>query len=455
MKIVHALGWYFPERLGGTEIYVAHLCREAQNAGFSPIVTIPDPRVATPTETEHEGVPVWRRPSPSTPTRDEAQGRSAARGAELFERWLAEQRPDVFHCHTFVTGLGLPELKMARRHSRVVVVTTHSSALGWICQRGSLLERGEKPCDGIASPRRCAECMLTERGLPTAAATLVSRIPSRVSGRLGRLPGKMGTMLGAAGQIAENLDRQRQMLDLVDRFVVLTGFARKALLENGAPPEKVVVNRLGVGPQFVGLRPARPPAAAPLRIGYLGRFDAIKGVEDLARAIASLPPELPLRFEFRGPARTDADRERRDAVQGLLRSDSRAEFPPEIAPGDVPKTLATWDVACFPSRCHEGGPTAALEARAMGAPAIGSAIGGLAEIVRDEKDGALFAPGDVAALASLLRRLATNPSLVDAWRAALPPVRTMTEVAADYFALYETTLAGDSARSPVGARAPR
>ena len=33
MKIVQAVGWYFPEGLGGTEIYVAGLCRRLREAG--------------------------------------------------------------------------------------------------------------------------------------------------------------------------------------------------------------------------------------------------------------------------------------------------------------------------------------------------------------------------------------------------------------------------------------
>ena len=55
----------------------------------------------------HNGVPVFRYPIPQQPTRDEAQGKTAARGAEHFHRWLGDVRPDVLHAHTFVTGLAL------------------------------------------------------------------------------------------------------------------------------------------------------------------------------------------------------------------------------------------------------------------------------------------------------------------------------------------------------------
>src|SRR5438552_18956040 len=42
VKIVHALGWYYPESLGGTEVYVAALCRRLRAAGHAVAVVAPD-----------------------------------------------------------------------------------------------------------------------------------------------------------------------------------------------------------------------------------------------------------------------------------------------------------------------------------------------------------------------------------------------------------------------------
>ena len=48
MKIAHALGWYFPDSLGGTEIYVAALSRELQARGHEVVIAAPDARRAAP-----------------------------------------------------------------------------------------------------------------------------------------------------------------------------------------------------------------------------------------------------------------------------------------------------------------------------------------------------------------------------------------------------------------------
>jgi glycosyltransferase involved in cell wall biosynthesis len=84
----------------------------------------------------------------------------------------------------------------------------------------------------------------------------------------------------------------------------------------------------------------------------------------------------------------------------------------------------------------EGGPTIALEAQAAGVPAIGSDIPALSELVRDRVNGRLCPAGDVRALAAILRDLASNPDLVNQWRASLPSVRTMDDVTRDYLEMY-------------------
>jgi len=43
MKIVQAVGWYYPDSLGGTEVYVAGLCRRLRAAGSRGARGSPDP----------------------------------------------------------------------------------------------------------------------------------------------------------------------------------------------------------------------------------------------------------------------------------------------------------------------------------------------------------------------------------------------------------------------------
>ncbi len=70
--------------------------------------------------------------------------------------------------------------------------------------------------------------------------------------------------------------------------------------------------------------------------------------------------------------------------------------------------LAAADVVVMPS-LQEGLGVAALEAMAAGCPLIVSRAGGLPEVVDQGAAGLIVEPGDAAALAAALRRVARDP----------------------------------------------
>jgi glycosyltransferase involved in cell wall biosynthesis len=76
---------------------------------------------------------------------------------------------------------------------------------------------------------------------------------------------------------------------------------------------------------------------------------------------------------------------------------------------DVPSLLPGADVFVLPS-LHEGLGIAAMEAMAAGLPVVASKVGGLPEIVDDGDTGLLVPPGDAAAFATALRRIAGDPA---------------------------------------------
>lgn len=439
MKIVHVLGWYFPESLGGTEVYVAGLGRRQNAFGHEVTVVAPDPSTQQERTYVHEGLPVYRFPIPPNPTREECQGQVVTRGAERFHLWLKAQRPDVVHIHSYVTGVGLNELRVAKETGARVIVTNHLASLGFVCQRGTLMYRGQELCDGIANPSKCAACCLEERGIPFPLARLAGSLPGSLSRLAGQIPGKVGTFLGMSDLIRRNQLSQKEQFDLADKFVVLNQWAFDALVANGAPPQKLAINRLGVSYAVAPKHPPEiAPTALPVKIGYLGRLVDIKGVHDLARAVVSLSADLPMHVEFRGPLNSPESKATLAQLKEIVGTDARVEFAPAASWKDVPAILADYDLLCCPSVWFENGPTVVNEAHAVGTPVIGTKIGGMAEIITDGLNGRLVKPGDWRALAEVLREVASDPGgTIDRWRANLPAVRTMDEISADYLELYQ------------------
>jgi glycosyltransferase involved in cell wall biosynthesis len=439
MRVVQAVGWYFPDSSGGTEFYVAAVAREMARKGIDVCIAAPAPGARAAAEYEHNGIPVFRYPIPARPTRAEARGEGPVRGAESFHRWLRDRRPDIVHVHTLITGLDFQEILQARQTGARVIVTAHSSALGYVCLRGTLMRWGTTPCDGLVRRRRCAACALDHRGVPRVLARAAAAVPLAVARAVDRIDHPLGTALGLPAYIDRRIERQRKLFDCVEVVFVLTDVARRILLDNGAPVGKVRVNRLGIDADVVGRGGARRATSQPVRLGYLGRMDVIKGIGDLVRAVRSLEPEVPICLEIRGITNDPRAEAIRRCCEIAAREDRRIVVGGAVARGEVHAQLRSWDVLCCPSVAFEGGPTVALEAMAVGTPVIGTRIGGLAEIVDHDRSGYLVPPGDWRALARTIRRIAEHPEIVDRWRDALPPIRTMQDVADEYCAAYDAT----------------
>jgi glycosyltransferase involved in cell wall biosynthesis len=439
VKIAHLLGWYFPDSVGGTEVYVEGLCRRLRSAGHEMLIAAPDSHQVVPERYFHDGVPVFRYAISDTPTRDEAYHRVPVRGAEKLYRWLAEERPDVLHVHSITTGVGLPEIREAHRLGIRVILTCHLPGFGYMCRTGELMQWGRVPCDGIVIPSKCASCNLTRLGMAQPVARIAGAVPVALSEALRHLPGRIGTTLGMSASVREYEEMERELFDLVDWFVVLNDTARRMLVANGSPAAKLVLNRLGLSHLKVMRKPAPGirPTKCPVRFGYVGRLHPSKGLIELAHAVLAIPPELDFRLDIRGPMIDDDSRTFAAELQQLLAGEPRVTFGPGIPGPDVPALLAELDVLLCPSMWFENGPTIALEAMAVGTPIIASRVGNLAEIVEDGINGLLVAPGNVEAWSAALIRAATEPALtIDRWRAVLPQPRTMDEIASDYLSLY-------------------
>lgn len=437
MKILQVAGWYYPENLGGTEVYVATLSRLLIEVGHEVVIAAPLAGLSAPRSYQHEGITVYRYPVASNPTRDEAQGKVPARGSEHFRQWVSELKPDVAHFHSIVTGLGLHEMRAAKSAGAQIIFTSHASALGFICQRGTLMRLGKIPCDGLTEIVKCSVCELQHRGMPRAAAEVVARQPVAVSRTLGAPNTSIATALGMPDLIDRNRTYQRQLIDLVHSFVVLTRSAQTIVLRNGAPQSKVFVNPLGVSNALRERVSVPRETGKPLRLGYVGRYDLVKGVIELAEALHAIPSNARFQFEFRGPVSNDSERAIFKQVRLICVADSRIRFAQSVPSSEVPAILADYDVLVCPSVCAEGGPTVAIEAHAVGTPVVGTRIGGLAELVHDGVNGKLVPPGDVNALTSMLAEIIESPATtIDRWREKLPRARRMNDVADDYLALY-------------------
>jgi len=271
LRVVHCVGFYFPDSTGGTEVYVRDLVTAlSAHAIDNTIIAATDGAYDRYT---WNGVEVVRYPI-DAPEIQKVRDRSVRKRRTMFQELVESARPDLFHLHSWTSGAGLRHLRQVARMDIPSVVTMHVPSP--ICMRGTMLLNDEKPCDGLIDDRRCAECWALDRGLPAPAAYLLSRLPRwDVSDSvISRVSQRAATLLSARAAAATKARQLRSMATLSERIVAPSEWVRAALAENAIPPEKIVVSGQSASAEFSD-RKQRPLEGAGRReivIGFLGRL---------------------------------------------------------------------------------------------------------------------------------------------------------------------------------------
>jgi glycosyltransferase involved in cell wall biosynthesis len=205
---------------------------------------------------------------------------------------------------------------------------------------------------------------------------------------------------------------ERRLARASDALIAVSPEVRDDLVRLGIAPEsKISVIRLGL--DLASRVATAPGAGEQLRatldipddafvVGWLGRMTEIKRVDDLVRAFADVAPDAHLLLVGDGPLRP-----RLETLARELRLDARVHFVGFR--NDVGAVYAACDAVALTS-ANEGTPVTVIEALAAGVPVVATDVGGVADVVDADRSGYLAPPGDTAAVASALRRLAADPA---------------------------------------------
>ena len=437
MKVLHVTFSYAPDPMGGTEVYVGDVCRRLRADGLRAVIAAPG---AQPASYEMDGVPVRRFPFQSQPDGLEAlYGGGDSVAAFAFDAVLEAERPDLVHQHALTPACSGELIARAKKRGLPVVFTYHTPTVS--CQRGTMLRWGSEECDGRLDVRQCTACSLHGLGLNRTVSRMIASAPEAVGEAIAHagLSGGGWTALRLSTLMKRRHDEIRRVLTSVDRVVVLADWVRRVLRANGIPDRKLKLAPHGVA----RVEPAARTAwdARYVRLAHLGRLEANKGTGLLIEALRAIP-DAPLTLDIFGITQSDADRQELDRVRGLTEGDSRIRFLPPLDHATITTHLAAFDAVVVPSQLLETGPLVVLEAFAAGVPVIGSALGGIAEKVRNGVDGWLVSPHDsVEAWREILARCASDRTLLTGLRERIVPPRSLDDAAHEMRRLYGEVLA--------------
>jgi glycosyltransferase involved in cell wall biosynthesis len=173
--------------------------------------------------------------------------------------------------------------------------------------------------------------------------------------------------------------------------------------------EIVVANENQVSLASIRTEPATKRSSSdPLRVVYVGRLSPEKGLDVLIQAFETSVRAGTI-LAFIGNGRL-SPRISSFAATSAKQGRTVRVFD-RIAWGDsLFAAMREYDVLVLPS-LTEGLPLVLLEAMSNGLAVVASNVGGIPEIVTDTVNGLLVPPGDAAALAGALNRLADDEEL--------------------------------------------
>jgi len=280
--------------------------------------------------------------------------------------------PDVVHVHTPFPLMSPAVFRTAHLREIPTVTTLHSYR--WSCIVGTCFR------DGAV----CEECVGSRVKLPgvihrcyhdsvAASAALTFSLA---------LHNAVGT-------------RDR----CVDRWLVLTAFAKKLLIRDGVAPDKIEVKPnsvpdCGVGPG---------PTGGERTVLFAGRLLDIKGVGTLLESWGRIS-RAGVRLVIAG------DGAMRPRVESLAATDGSVKYAGWVSEADVTRMMGRAELVVVPSEWYEGGlPLTVLRSLSVGTPVLISDLESFADAVTADGVGYTFRAGDVESLATALDNIIRNP----------------------------------------------
>ena len=340
--------------------------------------------------------------------------------------YLVDVAPDLLH---LVSGYLMSGSTLSAASDAGIPTVVTLTDFWFLCPRITLLRSNGQLCAPPFDAVTCARCLGEQKRR--------CRIPGRIAPAL--MSSFWRTQADRAAKVRARIEFLGAALNGVSAMISRSRFLHNIYIDAGVAPERIIFCRQGL--HFPGLSPevltagsARSATAAPhLRIGYVGQIAPHKGVHTLFEAVRLLPDAA---LEVRAYGDTTRFPSYTRTLHRIADQDPRLSLAGVFARTEISQVLQQLDVVVVPSVWYENSPNAIMEAFVHRTPVIVSDLGGMAELVKDGVDGLRFTPGDASSLASKLRQLIDDPSLLQRLQEGIGPVKPVAAEMAELQEIY-------------------
>lgn len=288
------------------------------------------------------------------------------------EKLINDYKPDIAHLHIFQHQLTPSILGVLKKHSIPIVYTAHDFKM--ICPNYKmLLPTGEicEECNG----ERYYKCLKNKCVKGSLGNSLIDMVEAYVHKFL-------------------------KSYDLLDAVITPSDFYRKKFIEFGINEEKVYYI-----PNFLDSSKFVVQNNHEDYFIYFGRLSEEKGVDVLIKSMINVDAKL--KIIGTGPLESKLmEYTNSNDLSG------KVEFVGYKTGNDLTNLLKNAMFVVVPSTWYENAPYSILEAMAFGKTVIGSDIGGIPELVKNNKTGLIFEPSNYKELNEKINLLVKNPEFL-------------------------------------------
>ncbi len=349
---------------------------------------------------------------------------------------LTQHDFDLVH---IISGYLLGGQVIHTAHEFGVPVAITLTEYWFMCTRLNLLQHNGSLCSGPESDEKCARCLLEDKrrySLPAAY------LPAPVTDAFWSVAAQMPFAQQMAQAVARRRTNLQAALDAADLVICPSQTLIDMFAQFDFDTQRFVFLRQGINP------PAQRPEPQPsevMRFVYVGQIQPHKGIDLVVdAAVRLLDQGYKLRLDLWGPDTQFPDYS--DSLKGRSQAYPTIRWQGKFLGEKIWSILADSDALVIPSRWYENSPHVILEAFTMGLPAIGTRLGGMAELIQHEHNGLLFALNDSVDLSAQMQRLIDDPALLPRLRQGIPTLQTIGEEMEQLAALYEQVLTQREAR---------
>lgn len=402
MRILYVVHQFFPDHYTGTERFTLNLAKQMQNFGhYVKVLTYGEnspgfmrKKNFLMKEYSIQNISVISVMYASAPN-DLSMAIYNYKMKSLLNEILSNGHFDLIHiCHPMYLGL----INRVANEKGIPVVLTLTDF--WLmCPRAIAVTRNGELCNGPHTGKKCLkECLE-----PTQESWIKQR-----------------------------LNDAKETLEGSDLIAAPTKFLANSIKKEFG--EEVNVVRHGI--DYRDIQPNKKLSNNESRIvfGYIGTVIPHKGIHIVVEA-ARLVANKNIIIKIYGNYFTEVDYYNK--LRKVAKDDSRIEFLGEYKDEELTSIMSNVDCVLCPSTWWENSPLTVLTSLAYKIPVITIDVGGAAELVQDGINGFNFKIGDAKSLASILEKIANNPSILNDIKTNIIRPRRVEEEAFEYERIYK------------------